>query len=87
MASTSVHPNSLERRSSAGHASADDPAVLLVFSCVGLLVDVLALPMQGATHSNPLRFALIAVAAPAAALVALWLADRTEAGASSRREG
>ncbi|MCP1911582.1 hypothetical protein [Bradyrhizobium sp. USDA 4529] len=79
MASTSIRPNSLERR---GRADADDPAILLVFSCVGLLIDVLALPMQGATSSIPLRFALIAVAAPVAALVALWLADRTEAGAS-----
>ncbi|KRP98912.1 hypothetical protein AOQ73_20365 [Bradyrhizobium pachyrhizi] len=79
MASTSIRPNSLERR---GRADADDPAILLVFSCVGLLIDVLTLPMQGATSSIPLRCALIAVAAPVAALVALWLADRTEAGAS-----
>ncbi|MCP1840364.1 hypothetical protein ACVIHI_006717 [Bradyrhizobium sp. USDA 4524] len=82
MASTSIRPTSLERRGRAGRAGADDPAILLVFSCVGLLIDVLTLPMQGATSSIPLRFALIAVAAPVAALVALWLADRTEAGAS-----
>ncbi|WP_166300501.1 hypothetical protein [Bradyrhizobium sp. 2S1] len=81
MASTSLHPNSLERRRTARRASADDPAILLVFSCAGLLVDVLALLMQGATPSNPLRFALIA-AAPLAALVTLWLADRTDANAS-----
>ncbi|MCC8975372.1 hypothetical protein [Bradyrhizobium brasilense] len=79
MASTSTHPKSIERRRSAGRAGADDPAILLVFSCVG---HVLTLPMQGATSSIPLRCALIAVAAPVAALVALWLADRTEAGAS-----
>ncbi|QIG96372.1 hypothetical protein [Bradyrhizobium sp. 6(2017)] len=82
MASTSLHPNSFERRRTAGRASADDPAFLLVFSCAGLLVAVLALLMQGATPSNPLRFALVAAAAPLAALVTLWLADRTDANAS-----
>lgn len=87
MAPASIHPNSLEQRRSAGRASADDSAILLVFSGVGLLIDVLASPMQGATSSTPLCFALIAVAAPVAALIALWLADRTEAGASGRREG
>ncbi|GKQ53883.1 hypothetical protein [Bradyrhizobium sp. Ce-3] len=82
MASTSIQPRSCERRRSAGRGSADDPATLLVFSCAGLLVDVVALLMQGATPANPLRFALIAAAAPLAALVTLWLADRTDAGAS-----
>lgn len=82
MALTSIHPNSLERRKRAGRGGADNPAILLVFSCVGLLIDVLTLPMQSATSSIPLRFALIAVAAPVAALVALCLADRTGAGAS-----
>jgi len=82
MASTSIRPYSLERRRRAGRGGADDLAILLVFSCVGLLIDVLTLPMQGATSSIPLRFALIAVAAPVAASVALWLADRTEAGVS-----
>ncbi|MGF6312402.1 hypothetical protein ABIB82_006297 [Bradyrhizobium sp. i1.8.4] len=82
MASTSIQPDPLEWRRTAGRANADDPAILLVFSCAGLLVDVLALLMQGVAHSTPLRLALIAVAAPVAALVALWLADRTEAGRS-----
>ncbi|MGY3486263.1 hypothetical protein ACVW1C_004146 [Bradyrhizobium sp. USDA 4011] len=82
MASTSLHPNSLERRRTAAQTSADDPVILLVFSFAGLLVDVLALLMQGAAYSTLLRFALIAAAAPLAALGTLWLADRTAANAS-----
>ena len=82
MASMSRRPNSIAWRRSAGRASADDPAILLVFSCLGLLIDVLALLMQGAAHSVPLRFVLIAGAAPVAALVAVWLADRADASGS-----
>ena len=77
MASISSHPNSVARRSGARRASADDPALLLVFCCAGLLIDVVALPMQGAAHMGPLRFALIAGAAPLAALITLGLAGRT----------
>lgn len=82
MPSTSTQPRSCERRRGVRRGSADDPATLLVFSCAGLLVDVVALLMQGATHANPLRFALIAAAAPLAASVTLLLADRTEASGS-----
>lgn len=82
MASIPSQPKPVAWRRSAGRASADDPATLLVFSCVGLLVDVVALLVQGAAHSIPLHFALVAGAAPVAAFVALWLADRTDAGGS-----
>lgn len=78
MAANSSLPKSVETHRSPGHASADDPVILLVFSCVGLLVDVLALLTQGAAHAISLHFALVSGAAPAAALVALWLADRAD---------
>ncbi|MCA6123466.1 hypothetical protein J6500_16410 [Bradyrhizobium sp. WSM 1704] len=80
MASFPNRSKPLAWRRSARRASADDPATLLVFSCVGLLVDVVALLVQGAAHSVPLHFALVAGAAPVAALVARWLADRADAG-------
>jgi hypothetical protein len=69
-------------RRDTGRAGADDAVVPLVFSGVGLLTDVLALLMQGAAPLGPLRFALIAGAAPLAALVALRLTDRADAGGS-----
>ena len=75
MASIFSRPNSVKRC----RASADDLANLLVFSCLGLLIDVLALLMQGAAHSASLSFALIAAAAPVAAMVALWLAEHDDA--------
>ncbi|QOZ22493.1 hypothetical protein [Bradyrhizobium sp. CCBAU 51753] len=80
MASISSHPDSIERR----RASIDGPANLLVFSCAGLLIDVLALLLQGAAHSASLSFALIAGAAPVAAMVMSWLADRADAGGPER---
>ena len=81
MASMSSRPDCIEHRKAHRRADADDPADLLVFSCVGLLIDVLALLLSGAAHTTPLRLAMIAGAAPLAALVALWLADR------ARRDG
>lgn len=78
MASMSSHPNSGECRRGHRHAGVGDPADLLVFSCVGLLINILALLMPGVAHSAPLRFTMIAGAAPVAALVALWLADRAD---------
>ncbi|MGY4475056.1 hypothetical protein [Bradyrhizobium sp. USDA 3364] len=76
MASISSRPDSIERRGAHRRADADDPADLLVFCCVGLLIDALALLISGAAHAIPLRLGMIAGAAPLAALVALWLADR-----------
>ncbi|WP_076863233.1 hypothetical protein [Bradyrhizobium mercantei] len=81
MTSISSRSDSVERGRAHRRADADDPADLLVFSCVGLLIDVLALLLSGAAHATPLRLAMIAGAAPVAALVALWLADR------ARRDG
>jgi hypothetical protein len=77
MASITRHRNSIE--SSRRHrADTDEPANLLVFACVGLLIDVLALLMLGAAPSAPLGFVLIAGAAPVAALIALWLARHAD---------
>jgi hypothetical protein len=50
----------------------------LAFSLVGLLTDCLALMMQGEASLASLRFALIAGAAPMAALSALRLIDNAD---------
>jgi hypothetical protein len=65
------HPGTTHRRSYRGRAAADHLACLLVFSMGGLLTDCLALLMQGETSLALSSFALIAGAAPLAAMVAL----------------
>jgi hypothetical protein len=68
-------PNSrttTSRRGDSSRANANLAVSLLVFSLVGLLADGLALVMQGQASLAPLRFVLIAGAAPMAAMVALW---------------
>lgn len=82
MALISSRPDSIGRGRARPRAGAGDPADLLVFSCVGLLIDVVALLLPGAAHATPLHFAMIAGAAPLAALVALWLADRAHGDGS-----
>ena len=62
------------RRGDSSRANANLPVSLLVFSTVGLLTDGLALAMQGAASLAPLRFVLIAGAAPMATMVALRFA-------------
>ena len=59
------------RRGASSRANANLPASLLVFSLVGLLTDGLVLAMPNEASLAPLRFVLIAGAAPMAAMVAL----------------
>ena len=66
------------RRRGSSRDGADQLFGPLVFSMMGLLADCLALLIQGDTSLAPLRFSLIAGAAPIAALVALWLADHAD---------
>jgi hypothetical protein len=54
-----------------GRRAADRLTCPLAFSAAGLLTNCLALAMQGEPSLMPLRIALIAGAAPVAALVAL----------------
>lgn len=79
-------PRPIERRRDADPARADDPVVLLVFSALALLSDLVALLMQGTAGAVPLRFALIAGAAPVAAMFALRLAGPVDDGGSSSWE-
>jgi hypothetical protein len=71
--STTVH-----RRGDSSRDGADHLLGPLVFSLMGLLTDCLALVIRGEAALTPLRFALIAGAAPIAAMVALWLADHAD---------
>ncbi|MBR0871823.1 hypothetical protein JQ633_15770 [Bradyrhizobium tropiciagri] len=75
MASMSSHPNCVKRC----RTNADEQANLLVFCCLGLLIDVVALLTQRSALVAFLSFALIAAAAPVAAMVAVWLADHADA--------
>ena len=59
------------QRGDSSLANANLAASLLVFSLVGLLTDGLVLAMPNETSLAPLRFVLIAGAAPLAAMVAL----------------
>jgi membrane protein implicated in regulation of membrane protease activity len=71
----SPHPGTIDRRGDAGRTATDPPACLLVFSMAGLLTDGLALVMQGETSFS---LALVAVAAPVAAMVALRFAGNAD---------
>jgi hypothetical protein len=74
----SPHPGTIDRRGDAGRTAADPWACLLVFSVVGLLTDCLALVMQSETSLAPLSLALVAGAAPVAAMAALRFAGNAD---------
>jgi hypothetical protein len=67
----SPHPRAVHRRGDPSRTAADHLVCLLVFSVGGLLTDCLALLMPDEASLAPLRFVLIAGAAPVAAMVAL----------------
>jgi hypothetical protein len=74
----SPHPGTIDRRGDAGRTAADPLACLLVFSMAGLLTDGLALLMRGETSLAPFSLALVEVAAPVAAMVALRFAGNAD---------
>jgi hypothetical protein len=75
----SPHPGTIDRRGDAGRTATDPPACcLLVFSMAGLLTDGLALLMRGETSLAPFSLALVEVAAPVAAMVALRFAGNAD---------
>jgi hypothetical protein len=78
ISSPSARSTAIHRRGDSSRDGADDLLGPLVFSLVGLLTACLALVMQGETSLAPLRFALIAGAAPISAMVALRLADHAD---------
>jgi hypothetical protein len=69
----------IHRRGEPGRVTAGHLVGPLFFSLVGLLMHCLALLMHGEASLAPLRFALIAGAAPVAAMVALrFIGDADE---------
>jgi hypothetical protein len=78
ISSPSARPTAMQGRGDSRRDGADHLFATLVFSLVGLLTACLALVMQGETALAPLRFGLIAGAAPIAAMVALRLAGHTD---------
>lgn len=78
MSNPSARSTTIHRPGDSSRDGADHRFGPLVFSLVGLLADCLALLIQGETSLAPLRFGLIAGAAPIAALVALRLADHAD---------
>jgi len=73
ISSRSARATTIHRRGDSSRAGANHLVGPLVFSLMGLLTDCLALVVQGEASLAPLRFVLIAGAAPIAAMVALWL--------------
>jgi hypothetical protein len=67
----SPYSRTVHRRGEPSRTAADHLVCLLVFSIGGLLTDCLALAIPDGASLAPLRFALIAGAAPVAAMVAL----------------
>ena len=63
--------NTIHRRGDSGRAAADRPVCPLVFSMVGWLTLGIVLVMRAEASLAPLSFALIAGAAPVAAMLAL----------------
>jgi hypothetical protein len=66
-----AHSKTVHGSADSSRGAADRLTCPLAFSAAGLLANCLALAMQGEPSLMPLRIALIAGAAPVAALVAL----------------
>jgi hypothetical protein len=81
------HPRTIHRRGDVGPAAAGHLLCLLAFSLGGLLMDCLALVLQGATSLAPLGFALTAGAPLLAAMAALHFAGNTDEPCRGMRMG
>jgi hypothetical protein len=71
MFSSTSHSKTVHGPTDSSRGAADRLTCPLAFSAAGLLANCLALAMQGEPSLVPLRIALIAGAAPMAALVSL----------------